>query len=350
MHYLVLADDLTGACDSAVQFRLRGASTAVYVDRTNEPDSTVQVHAFNAESRGLEPSAAEIRVREIARQTGRLRSVPHLVFKKIDSLLRGNPGHEIKVALDAFACDFAVITPAFPDMGRTVHLGQLHVSGDLGWEPITVRELLCRQGLEDCIHTTPAALSALLENKSRYLSLDAQSTRDLEVIVEATLHHQQRVLWVGSGGLAAALSSALFPTEAQSSRYKLSGQPVLFCIGSIDPVTAGQLDMLIRERAGSFEILPLPWDMDIPLLRASLEDKRPSTAALFLSGGDTAAHVCRTLDVKRIQLQGEVVRGIPWGFLAGGPFDGLPVITKSGAFGRPDALIRVADFFTCRQI
>jgi D-threonate/D-erythronate kinase len=348
MQCLVLADDLTGACDSAVQFRLRGVSALVYVDPATEPDPTAQVHAFNAESRALEPKAAEIRIREIAARTGNLRSLPHLVFKKIDSLLRGNPGQEIKAALDAFGCDFAVITPAFPDLGRTVYSGQLRVPDNLDWEPITVQELLCRQGLDDCLHTTPAALSQLLDKKPRYLSLDAESTRDLEIIVEAALQSERRTLWAGSGGLAAALASVLLPSGPQPLPPHKSRSPVLFCIGSIDPVTAGQLDMLVRERAGFFETLPLPWDMTSSSLRASLEERRSSIAALFLSGGDTAAHVCRALHVQRIQLEGEVVRGIPWGRLAGGPFDGLPVVTKSGAFGRPDALIRVADYFTCQ--
>jgi len=42
---------------------------------------------------------------------------------------------------------------------------------------------------------------------------------------------------------------------------------------------------------------------------------------------------------------GEVLPGIPWGMLRGGRFDGVLVVTKSGGFGAPDALIRIAEFF-----
>ena len=70
-------------------------------------------------------------------------------------------------------------------------------------------------------------------------------------------------------------------------------------------------------------------------------------AALFLSGGDTASLVCRAIGAQRIELCAEIVPGVPRGILRGGMFDGLSVVTKSGGFGDPDALICVADFFAC---
>lgn len=71
---------------------------------------------------------------------------------------------------------------------------------------------------------------------------------------------------------------------------------------------------------------------------------------LVLSGGDTASVVCRALDARAIELRREIAPGIPCGVIVGGAFDGLPVVTKSGGFGPPDALIEVADFFTCSQL
>ena len=38
-------------------------------------------------------------------------------------------------------------------------------------------------------------------------------------------------------------------------------------------------------------------------------------AGFVMSGGDTAARVCRMLDAACIELGGEVRRGIPWGWL-----------------------------------
>jgi uncharacterized protein YgbK (DUF1537 family) len=72
-----------------------------------------------------------------------------------------------------------------------------------------------------------------------------------------------------------------------------------------------------------------------------------ATGPLVLSGGATAALVCRALEIHAIDLRLEVAPGIPCGLARGGPFHQAPVVTKSGGFGGPDALIRIADFFTC---
>jgi uncharacterized protein YgbK (DUF1537 family) len=74
-----------------------------------------------------------------------------------------------------------------------------------------------------------------------------------------------------------------------------------------------------------------------------LPAERPS--AVFVTGGDTASAVCRCLGVKWIELRRELARGIPAGIIRGGALDGAPIVTKSGGFGAPDDLIRVADYF-----
>jgi len=71
--------------------------------------------------------------------------------------------------------------------------------------------------------------------------------------------------------------------------------------------------------------------------------------ALLLSGGDTAAQVCRAAGVERIDLLDEIIPGVPCGVIRGGGFDGISVATKSGGFGGDDALIQVADYYTCQN-
>jgi uncharacterized protein YgbK (DUF1537 family) len=67
-------------------------------------------------------------------------------------------------------------------------------------------------------------------------------------------------------------------------------------------------------------------------------------AALILNGGDTAAFVLQSLGASSILLAGELAPGIPWGFVEGGSADGCMVVTKSGGFGEPDALVRAFEF------
>ena len=72
-------------------------------------------------------------------------------------MMRGNPGNQVVAAMDAFACEAAVITPAFPEMGRRVEKGRLQVSGD-SREPINVLAVFKRQGLKRCVHCERSGL------------------------------------------------------------------------------------------------------------------------------------------------------------------------------------------------
>jgi uncharacterized protein YgbK (DUF1537 family) len=65
--------------------------------------------------------------------------------------------------------------------------------------------------------------------------------------------------------------------------------------------------------------------------------------ALILTGGDTALGVLQLLDYQGIELEGELLDGIVRGNLRGGPWEGLTVVTKAGAFGKEDALVRIVE-------
>jgi uncharacterized protein YgbK (DUF1537 family) len=72
-------------------------------------------------------------------------------------------------------------------------------------------------------------------------------------------------------------------------------------------------------------------------LAAVLTKTRPGL--LFLTGGDTADAVLTSAGGKGIRILGEIVTGVVQGTLIGGPLDGLPVVTKAGAFGGDDTLV-----------
>jgi uncharacterized protein YgbK (DUF1537 family) len=297
---LLIADDLTGACDAAVQFTARGLPASVML-ADDPPPPGAAVVAVSTDSRHL--SEQEIPP-VMARVAARYRA--DIVFKKIDSVLRGNPGAEIAAALEAFGCDAAVATPAFPAMGRT---------GSAAAAPI----------LRSDRHVTPDGVAAALRDGVRVVSADAASDADLDFIVAQGVSTGLRILWAGSGGLAAALGGG-----AAKSRCDRKGG-VTFCVGSDHPVTLEQIAALRHHSPGCTVLTP------------AAVDRMPEI--LLLSGGDTASAVCRQAGARRIDLCGEVLPGIPWGILRCGRFDGIPVVTKSGGFGAPDALIRIAEFF-----
>ena len=334
---LLIADDLTGACDAAVHFARRGYRTHVRLDSHGEE---VSVLAISAESRHL--SAAELR--RVMDELAQLLPVDQarILFKKIDSTLRGNVGAEIAAAVAAFGCEAAVITPAYPAMGRTVEEGYLRVGAE---EAIDLAARLRSQGLESCVPVQPSAVCAAIQAGARFISIDAACDRDLNTIAAAGLGSGRRILWSGSAGLASALARTL-PCWAGRVPAPRPASSVLFCIGSDHPVTVEQQRRLLALGRSEHVVLNLSVGQT-PVERVRELMGSSTATALVLSGGDTASLVCRALGVGHIQLEDEIVPGIPWGYLSGGAFDQARVATKSGGFGAPHALIQVADFFTC---
>ena len=354
MHCLVIADDLTGACDAAVHFAARGLVTSVMVTRAAQ-NPAAQVLAFSTETRNAACDALPPALSALAAEY----PSAAIVFKKIDSTLRGNPGLEVAAAREAFACDTAIVCPAFPKLHRVVERGYLRVTSAAGFAPLHVAELIERQSAQSCAHTPSGEIAAQLASGTRTLSVDATCDADLDRIVAAVLALGRRVLWAGSGGLASALARRLGSAQ-HPPRPGIAPGGSLFCIGSNHPVTLGQQSALVAERpavqaidrtdiltalaAGKHVILRIPRGaLSAAQLRETLAGA--PAAALVLSGGDTASLVCAAAGVRSIELCDEIVAGVPWGILQGGIFAGIPVATKSGAFGERDALIRIADFF-----
>jgi uncharacterized protein YgbK (DUF1537 family) len=362
---LVIADDLTGACDSTVYFAAAGLRTTVPLTPDCARNGS-QVLAFSTESRDIHPAEAGCRIRQLA---GRVWAIEAgVVFKKIDSTLRGNTGVEIVAALDAFDCEAAVVNPAFPAMGRAVRSGSLRVTTDALFRPIEVAQWLRSHGAVSCRHVAAGAIAAAIAGGARFVSLDAVCADDLARIAAEILALRRRILWAGSAGLAAALANILAaqvrgPVVALAIPAVHPG-PVLFCLGSDHPVTLEQQRRLLEKKAavllhagsataeqvstalgrGQHVVLRIPReDFAAGSVRGLISGCRP--AALLLSGGDTAALVCRAVSAQAIELRRELAPGIPAGILQGGSFDGAPVITKSGGFGAPGDLVQIADYF-----
>jgi len=122
-----------------------------------------------------------------------------------------------------------------------------------------------------------------------------------------------------------------FLNSASQVRSKLSAKHIVVTIDSAQqsPVFSRQFN---QQQAAQSMIEGLG-----RFLTAVLTETRPGL--LFLTGGDTADAVLTSAGGKGIRILGEVVTGVVQGTLIGGPLDGLPVVTKAGAFGREDTLV-----------
>lgn len=341
----ILADDLTGVCDAAVAFTHVCGPINVQINADNLSD-VQSVQASTTESRDVSPAEAEARVRSIVE---RLPPATQL-FKKIDSVFRGNTVVEIAATLRSARYDLAILAPAYPSLGRTIRQGVLHIKDAVTDRTIPVAELLANAG---CILTPIAAGSSveeltaslhsfLLNNSRPAVLCDATNHDDLLRIVNAVRTLGKQVLWIGSGGLAHALASQLPPLKPESTFQPRTGHAVFF-IGSPHPVTRAQVDQLQSATHSTDRLIPVMLgETTAAQIRHAVAPHSPAQiGCLFMTGGDTAHFVCRALGIKSLRLQREFAPGVPLAIAEGGPFDGVSVILKSGGFGEPDLLCRL---------
>jgi uncharacterized protein YgbK (DUF1537 family) len=60
--------------------------------------------------------------------------------------------------------------------------------------------------------------------------------------------------------------------------------------------------------------------------------------ALIVAGGETLRSLCIALGASRLEVHGQIMPGVPRSIMRGGRFDGVEVLSKSGAFGAPSFL------------
>ena len=123
---IIIADDLTGACDSGIKFRNAGFETLVLTDVSEEDVQAAgrcAIVSINTNTRSVPPEDARRRVEKLLRVMQKDKE--RLYYKKVDSVLRGNVADELEACLQQLEPDFALIAPAFPASGRRMK----HLSG-----------------------------------------------------------------------------------------------------------------------------------------------------------------------------------------------------------------------------
>ncbi len=270
----IIADDLTGALDTGVQFSKTGLRTVLQVGaRPTSPDgdaADAPVSVLDTESRDLPPDVAYERVRRAAR-----RLAGRVVYKKIDSTLRGNVGRELDAVMDALGLERALVAPAFPANGRTTVGGRVMVHGQplletsFAADPLcpatdNVPALLAGQSARrvghvalDVVERGAGALRAEIARRAEpLLVVDALSDAHLRAIAAAaaqmgTPGTPPPCLTCGSAGLAQALPAAFgvesreAPFPGDRARRRHGAGPVLVVAGSRHPATLRQIEAAV---------------------------------------------------------------------------------------------------------
>ncbi len=247
-----IADDYTGASDLANTLTRQGLRTVQTIGVPPDDLSLPEVDAVvvSLKSRSIQADVAVERSRA-AEKWLRGRGAGHVLFKicsTFDSTDAGNIG-PVMDALRADSGDSIVlVTPAFPETGRTVYQGNLFVgSVPLNESPLKDHPLnpmhdsnlvrvLARQsrtkiGLVDLAtlsrgaETVRARLAELASNGTGAAVIDAVFDRDLETIGGVALDHR---LSVGASGIGLGLARALVASGKVKSGASgaASGAPV----------------------------------------------------------------------------------------------------------------------------
>lgn len=421
-HYLLIADDLTGGADAGVQFAKRGLKTLLVPFR-GEGDPLAarpaqDVLIINTITRSLPPAEAFDILSGLLKRFDPKRFP--ILYKKIDSTLRGNIGSEIDAILRETNLPLCFMAPSYPEQGRVL-VGGIMMVGD---KPLALTEtgrdaaspvqeshvckLLANQtslsiGTIDLTHVASGkeALRRVVEREQRagrrIIIFDAVSRQDLATIAEVALSMETIPLLAGSAGLAGEVARILVPGKVKiGPERQRTFRHVLIIGGSASAVTHAQLQRLQDGGLPSFELtrdlvsgdgkagtedrrklarllgsalaggsaifrtFTERWTgngnggADIPQRIAgvmadvaleALQEARIDAGdlALILTGGDTALGVLQLLDDEGIELEEELLEGIVRGNLRGGPWDGLTIVTKAGAFGKEDALVRIVE-------
>lgn len=340
MRLAIVADDLTGALDVSAPFAVRGMRVVVATSPSGAAAAIASgagVVCVNTASREISAESAGAVVTAIARQLAE--AAPDIAFKKVDSRLKGHVALEVEAMMAAFGRRRAVVAPAVPTQGRLVADGHVVGSGV----------------------SVPLSIGAIMGDA---ISYEAPDTADGEALASLARSTPNDVMLVGASGLGAGLARKLGTALEATPGPTLSG-PLLVAVGSRDPITMAQVESALAgsafahivSRDGSFgTILGGP-----ALVQAVIPRTAPDFAAamtrfgasvadllrgggyptVLLTGGETAQSVLQELGIECLEVLGEVLPGIPITRAVLGDRT-LTILTKSGGFGTPRDMLRLA--------
>lgn len=339
---LIIADDLTGAADSAAMAAAAGMQAAVVIwpaiGQTAQIPPGVEVLVCDSESRDLPPAGARQAVAAVFDCFQSKCSNEIIIFKKVDSTLRGSIGAELETLLEKIKPDLCLFAPALPQQGRTTKGGRQYLHGVLlektelaaaPKSPVTsssIAEILQRgTTLQPQLIALQQPgvdvdnLSKIFEqkrSKCRNLFIcDAVNQKDLDVAAAAAQQIAPRILFAGSAGLAQSVGQLLKPVSAPRAEKRCvlhdraimsTGGPflpknehhwgrLLFLCGSVSTTARRQCHALL---SSSDKICPIALDP-----RACLRDPRAAAAAAAAAIKKAAAKYAAVLVGPALQAQ-----------------------------------------------
>jgi D-threonate/D-erythronate kinase len=401
----IIADDLSGATDSAVACAERGLHTVVALVDASD-NGRAEAIAFDADTRRRSRDAAAAETARLVRSRANMNG--GILFKKIDSTLRGHIGAEIAALLSARQGTtgsplrqrtIVVLAPAFPALGRTTVQGRQLLNGipledtelwqrEMIADNASLLDMMSRSNLKSelvPIETVRAGTRAIraamidIADRIDILVCDAQTEEHLTALAQASLDIDLDPVWAGSAGLIGHLLDAAELSRQRRAvpQFSSFAGPLLFVIGSRSSVSRRQAEFLAAEdivvltigeptfddiaadisdrfaaaMAAGKDVLVMSTAALSPgldasrltrVLRELIAPHAGRIGGLFATGGETARVVLTSMGITSLRPVAEIERGIPLSIAVG--TRPLPVITKAGAFGDATTMLN------CRRV
>jgi uncharacterized protein YgbK (DUF1537 family) len=403
MKFGIIADDLTGALDTGLEFWKKGLKTVVVTSSLSIAEHARRFDAIAVCTSSRLSSPREARDK-VAKAAARLKKHgAKFFYKKVDSTLRGNIGTEIEAVMDELQIRTTIIVPALPEQGRAVMNGNLLVDGkpldktNFKRDPINpisepnIPALIEGQTRKKVgLITLPTVrgnlvreIEALKRRGVNIIVLDAVTRKDLGRIAESIAKTGLSRLSCGSSGLAAELPLAFGLCDRP--------QPTVVLSGSLNPVTKAQimkmektldpfvvkfdpkffvkrfnhclkdLDKVLEAVKGGQDTVLCLWngegfyksekDRALSSFRRVVRKitSKERFGNLVVVGGETASQACRAMGTNAIEIEDEVDLGIACARILNGKLKGIRIVTKAGGFGEENALVKAVDFLKMRR-
>lgn len=309
----IIADDLTGANDTALQFMLNNVDTNILLNTDQEPEktNTSQAWAIATESRNIAPEFAFEKVK-LATQYLVEKVNPDYFYKKIDSTVRGNISVEVLSMLEVLGWDAAIIMPAFPQENR-ITVGGYHLLKGIPIErtemardphsPIyeshlpTLLQSQLGENLKNLVGSIELktildgagpilqTMNKLIENGVKLIVADSVSITDLEQIVLAMQKSNYKILPVGNSAAGRVLSNEWFPRAEKSVEVlpiKIPKLPKFIVSGSATQITSSQIDKY--EQSADYEENTLVIELGMDDILAGVKDELVNRIVTNLTG------------------------------------------------------------------
>ncbi len=308
----IIADDLTGATDTGVQFSKQGYNTHVVIVSETEPHSLteslqrnggVDVLVLDTETREFDAATARNRIKSILQKLSLHDG--DIVYKKVDSTLRGNVGAELDECLRVLQKDICLFTPSFPQNKRITVEGYLLVHdqplglseyyagnlepGEASYIPSLIQQdtdlPIERIDLKTVIKGQDAVsqqIHALAQQGKKILVVDAMNDQQLHQLLHSSFEIDESVLYAGSAGLANALADIYSGKHSRVRASVPTQKSTLIVSGSMRSIARRQIEYL-KSHVNSCD-MPLDVELVVGSRNAYLQKLLPNVFQAFSEG------------------------------------------------------------------